>query len=76
MKKSMLNVITLALVLINLVLTVILTFSIAPFYSTFFSFDPYAPKTTYTVGDGKTLKVGIMSDSQLIEKKDSTRYRK
>ena len=28
MKKSMLNVITLALVLINLVLTVILTFSI------------------------------------------------
>ena len=28
-------------------------------------FNPYAETTSYTIGDGKTLRVGILSDSQL-----------
>ena len=38
------------------------------------SYNPYAPLTRHTVGDGVTLKVGIMGDTQLIASEDDPYY--
>ena len=38
------------------------------------SYNPYAPLTRHSVGDGVTLKVGIMGDTQLIASEDDPYY--
>lgn len=38
------------------------------------SYDPYAKIKRYTVGDGKTLKVGLMGDTQLLYSEDCPSY--
>lgn len=55
-------------------ITISLTYSLGTNSFSSLTSNPFTSLKKYTIGNGKTLKVGIMSDSQLIEKEDSKNY--